>query len=81
MVAEAKKSGVSALFLSDHFRPPRDFVTPERVGLVDGVLLVPGSEWAGFLILPTKSVMDKMKSPANELLDAVRPSIRAKLLS
>ena len=72
MVAEAKKSGVSALFLSDHYRPPRDFVTPERAGLVDGVLLVPGSEWAGFLILPTKSVMDKMKAPANELLDAVR---------
>lgn len=72
MIAEANKSGVSALFLSDHYRPPRDFVTPERSGLVDGVLLVPGSEWGGFLLLPTKSVISKMKAPANALLDQVR---------
>jgi hypothetical protein len=72
MIADAKKAGVKALFLSDHYRPPRDFVTPERSGLVDGILLVPGSEWAGFLIHPVKSVMEQMKSPAEVLLKAVR---------
>lgn len=72
MIAEAKKAGVKALFLSDHYRPPRDFFTPERRGMVDGILLVPGSEWAGFLIHPTKSVVAQMKSPADDLLKAVR---------
>ena len=72
MIAEAKKSGVKALFLSDHYRPPRDFFTPEHRGMVDGILLVPGSEWAGFLIHPTKSVAGQMKSPTSELLKAVR---------
>ncbi|MFM7318581.1 MAG: PHP domain-containing protein [bacterium] len=72
MIAEAKKAGVKALFLSDHFRPPRDFFTPERRGMVDGILLVPGSEWAGFLIHPTRSVIDHMKSPAADMLKAVR---------
>jgi hypothetical protein len=72
MINEARKAGVKALFLSDHYRPPRDFFTPERRGIVNGVLLIPGSEWAGFLIHPTQSVADKMKSPTPELLQAVR---------
>lgn len=72
LIREAKTSGIRAIFLSDHYRPPRDFFSEQRSGLVDGVLLIPGSEWAGFLIHPTRSVMDKMKSPASELLEAVR---------
>ena len=72
MIAEAKKAGVNVLFLSDHYRPPRDFVSPERSGMVDGVLLVPGSEMHGFLLHPTKSVMDKMKTGGDPILTAVR---------
>lgn len=71
MIAEAKKAGVQALFLSDHYRPPRDFVSPERSGMVDGVVLVPGSEMHGFLLHPKKSVMEQMKTGGEPILDAV----------
>ena len=26
MLADAKKAGISAILLTDHFRPPRDFI-------------------------------------------------------
>ncbi len=72
MIADAKKAGVEALFLSDHLRPPRDFVSPERRGIKDGVLLIPGSEAKGFLIHPIGSVMDKLDLPRDEFLDVIR---------
>lgn len=72
MIADAKKSGVRAIFLSDHLRPPRDFVSPERRGLKDGVLLVPGSEAKGLLIHPVRSVMDKLDLPRDEFIDEIR---------
>jgi hypothetical protein len=72
MTAEARKAGVKAIFLSDHLRPPRDFISPERRGVVDGVLLVPGSEAKGFLIHPTRSVMDKLDLPRDAFLDVIR---------
>lgn len=72
MIAEAKKAGVRAIFLSDHLRPPRDFVSPERRGLNEGVLLIPGSEAKGFLIHPVRSVMDKLELPRDAFLDEIR---------
>jgi len=72
MIADAKKAGVKALFLSDHLRPPRDFVSPERRGEKDGVLLIPGSEAKGFLIHPVRSVMDKLDLPRDKFLDLIR---------
>ncbi len=72
MIADAKKAGVRALFLSDHLRPPRDFVNPERRGEKDGILLIPGSEAKGFLIHPVRSVMDKLDLPRDEFLDVIR---------
>src|SRR5262249_56916954 len=52
MLADAKSAGVHAIFLSDHFRPPRDFIDGRWRGLKDGVLFVPGSEARGFLLSP-----------------------------
>ncbi|MBI1323539.1 histidinol phosphatase [bacterium] len=72
MIADAKKAGVRAIFLSDHLRPPRDFVSPERRGEKDGVLLIPGSEAKGFLIHPVRSIMDKLDLPRDEFLDVIR---------
>lgn len=71
MLAGAKEAGVNAIFLTDHFRPPRDFMTSWR-GLHEGVLFVPGSEARGFLIHPQESIMDSMKAEAPALLDRVR---------
>lgn len=63
MKEEANKARVSSIFLSDHYRPPRDFITESWRGSRDGVLFVPGSEVRGFLILPTHSVMTHMDDP------------------
>ena len=71
MLAEAKRAGVDAILLTDHYRPPRDFVTERWRGLRDGVLFIPGSEERGFLLYPAHSIMDRMKDPMPRFLEAV----------
>jgi hypothetical protein len=71
MLADAKKAGISAILLTDHFRPPRDFIDGRWRGLKDGVLFIPGSEIRGCLLYPEASVLDKMQQPFPELLKAV----------
>jgi hypothetical protein len=71
MLADAKKAGISAILLTDHFRPPRDFIDGRWRGLKDGVLFVPGSEIRGCLLYPEASVLDKMEQPFPDLLKAV----------
>src|SRR5258707_15348092 len=63
MLADAKKAGVSAILLTDHYRPPRDFIDGRWRGMKDGVLFIPGSEDRGFLIYPTKSMLPRMELP------------------
>ncbi len=60
LIADAKKAGVAAVLLTDHYRPPRDFIDGRRRGLQDGVLLIPGAEARGFLVYPEASVLDRM---------------------
>jgi hypothetical protein len=36
MLADAKKAGVHAILLTDHFRPPADFIDGRRRGMKDG---------------------------------------------
>lgn len=71
MLADAKKAGISAILLTDHFRPPRDFIDGRWRGLKDGVLFIPGSEIRGCLLYPEKSVFERMKEPFPDLLKAV----------
>lgn len=71
MLADAKAAGVEVIFLSDHFRPPKDFITETWRGMHEGVLFVPGSESHGFLIHPTASVMDKMDLPKDEFIPTI----------
>lgn len=72
MLAEAKRAGVHAILLSDHYRPPKDFVNESWRGLRDGVLFLPGSEDRGFLLVPSRSIMDHMKDPTTAFIEAVR---------
>jgi hypothetical protein len=72
MLAEAGRADVHAILLTDHHRPPRDFVADSWRGLHDGVLFLPGSEARGFLLYPTRSIMDRMKDPTPALVEAVR---------
>ncbi len=60
MLADAKKAGVSIILLSNHFRPPFDFIDDNWRGLHEGVLFIPGSETSGFLVQPMESIMDVM---------------------
>ncbi len=60
LLADAKKAGVHAVLLTDHYRPPRDFIDGRWRGLKDGVLFVPGAEVRGFLAYPTKSILKRM---------------------
>ena len=71
MLAEAKRAGVDAILLTDHYRPPRDFVTESWRGLRDDVLFIPGSEERGFLLYPAHSIMDRMKDPMPRFLEAI----------
>jgi hypothetical protein len=72
MLAEAKREGVNAILLTDHYRPPRDFINTSWRGLRDGVLFVPGSEVRGFLIYPGHSIMDRMDQPTPAFIETVR---------
>jgi len=69
VLADAKRAGVQVVMLSDHFRPPRDFMDGWR-GLRDGVLFIPGAEAKGFLLYPDASVMESMEGPADALIEA-----------
>ena len=71
MLADAKKVGLDVVFLSDHFRPPKDFITETWRGLHEGVLFIPGSETHGFLIHPTSSIMETMDKSGPEIIEAV----------
>lgn len=72
MLAEAKKAGVNAILLTDHFRPPRDFINGRWRGMKDGVLFIPGSEIRGFLIYPMNSILDRMELKTPEFVETVR---------
>jgi hypothetical protein len=72
MLADAKKVGVSVILLSNHFRPPTDFITDSWRGPHEGVLFIPGSEDRGFLLLPTRSIVAQMKGPTPSFIESVR---------
>jgi hypothetical protein len=71
MLADAKKAGVNAILLTDHFRPPRDFIDGRWRGLKDGVLFIPGSEARGFLLYPTSSILKRMDLKEPDFVDTV----------
>ena len=71
MLADAKLVGVNAILLTDHFRPPRDFIHGRWRGMKDGVLFVPGSEVRGFLVYPQASILGNMEQPGPEFIQTV----------
>jgi hypothetical protein len=71
MLADAKKAGVHAILLTDHYRPPTDFIDGRWRGLKEGVLFIPGSEARGFLIYPTKSIMGRMELKGSDFVNTV----------
>ena len=70
LLQDAKRVSVDIVFLSDHYRPPRDFMGSWR-GPHDGVLLIPGSAAHGFLIHSEASVVEYMGADVGTLLREV----------
>lgn len=71
MLADAKKAGVHAILLTDHFRPPRDFIDGRWRGIKDGVFFIPGAEVHGFLAYPTRSILDRMDLKGSDFINTV----------
>jgi hypothetical protein len=71
MLADAKKAGVHAILLSDHYRPPTDFIDGRWRGLKEGVLFIPGSEVNGFLVYPMKSILNRMELKGADFVNTV----------
>lgn len=71
MLADAKKAGVNAVLLTDHYRPPRDFIDGRWRGMKDGVLFIPGSETHGFLVYPVKSILNRMEFKGQDFISTV----------
>jgi len=71
MLTDAKRAGVNVILLSDHYRPPRDFIKDSWRGFHEGVLFIPGSEAKGFLIYPFDSIMGKMETPTADFVKTV----------
>lgn len=71
MLADAKKADVQIILLSDHYRPPKDFITDTWRGMHDGVLFIPGSEAHGFLVHPMESIVDVMDADKQTVIDRV----------
>ncbi len=74
MLADAKKAGVQVIMLTDHLRPPRDFIKESWRGLHEGVLFVPGSEALGFLVFPVNPMMDRIHQARPQLIASVTES-------
>jgi hypothetical protein len=74
MLADAKKAGVQVIMLTDHLRPPRDFMTESWRGMHDGVLFIPGSEALGFIVFPANPMMDRIKAARSQLIASVTES-------
>jgi hypothetical protein len=72
LLADARKVGVNVILLTNHFRPPIDFITDSWRGLHEGVLFIPGSEDRGFLIYPTRSIVARMKDLTPSFIETVR---------
>src|SRR5262245_38722840 len=58
LLAAAKRTGVKVVMLSDHVRPPRDFIKDSWREIREGVLFIPGAESEGFLVYPTRSIIE-----------------------
>ena len=70
-LADAKKAGVHCILLTDHFRPPQDFIDGRWRGLKDGVLFIPGAEARGFLLYPEASILKRMDVEGMDFINTV----------
>ncbi len=71
MLAAAQRDGIKIILLTDHVRPPRDFINDSWRGLRAGVLFIPGAEAEGFLVYPQASIMQTPWKTRDEYISLV----------
>src|SRR5262245_39584856 len=71
MLADAKKADVQCILLTDHYRPPQDFIDGRWRGLKEGVLFIPGAEARGFLVYPEASILKRMDAQGMDFINTV----------
>ncbi|MBS1812066.1 MAG: histidinol phosphatase [Acidobacteria bacterium] len=72
LLAACKRTGVNVVMLTNHVRPPVDFITDTWRGLREGVLFIPGAEHEGFLSYPMKSILNRKTNSREEYIQMVR---------
>ncbi|HZS06993.1 MAG TPA: histidinol phosphatase [Blastocatellia bacterium] len=72
LLAAAKRTGVSIVMLTDHVRPPRDFITDSWRGPHEGVLFIPGAEAEGFLAYPLSSIKGTSWKTRDDYISLIR---------
>ncbi|MFN0119723.1 MAG: histidinol phosphatase [Blastocatellia bacterium] len=72
MLRAAKQAGVRIIMLTDHVRPPRDFINDSWRGVREGVLFIPGAEAEGFLVYPKRSIMNRKWQTREEYIGLAR---------
>lgn len=72
LLAACKRTGVNIVLLTNHVRPPVDFIKDSWRGLRDGVLFIPGAEHEGFLSYPMKSILNRKTNGRDEYIKMVR---------
>jgi hypothetical protein len=58
MITAAKSASVQIVMLSDHVRPPNDFINADTRGMMEGVLFIPGAESEGYIVFPLRSMIN-----------------------
>ena len=72
LLAACKRTGVNIVLLTNHVRPPVDFIQSSWRGLRDGVLFIPGAEHEGFLSYPIKSILNRKTHGREDYIKMVR---------
>jgi hypothetical protein len=72
LLAACQRTGINIVMLTNHWRPPVDFITDSWRGLRDGVLFIPGTEYEGFLGYPTQSMLKRPYKGRDEFTRLVK---------
>ena len=72
LLAACKRTGIDIVMLTNHWRPPVDFINDSWRGMRDGVLFIPGTEYEGFLAYPTKSIIKRPYKGTEEFTKLVK---------
>jgi len=72
LLAACKRTGINIVMLTNHVRPPVDFINDSWRGLREGVLFIPGAEHEGFLSYPMKSILNRKTNSREEYAQMVK---------